>query len=57
MTTFYTVLEISALLTSIILPLSGPKTKKKIVAQQLMSSLFVNENGFLEYADKTHQVH
>ena len=48
MATFYLVLEILALLGVIVIPLSGPKKNKNKKANEL-SSLYVNENGFLEY--------
>lgn len=65
MSTFYLILEISALLGVIIFPLTGPKkagTPKKLKKQkQELSNLYVNENGYLEYIDndknRHHHVH
>jgi len=57
MTTFYTVLEIAALLGVILIPLSGPK-KKKINKVNELSNISVNEAGYLEYIsdhDEDHQ--
>ena len=50
MTTFYTVIEVLALLACIIIPLAGPRTtaKKKPAAREL-SDIAVNENGYLEH--------
>jgi len=49
MTTFYTVLEIAALLGVILIPLSGPKKNKKITNVNELSNICVNEAGGLEY--------
>jgi len=50
MTMFFLALKIGALLGSILLPLTGPKKEKKIRATSpKMSSLYVNEDGCLEY--------
>ena len=65
MSTFYLILEISALLGGIIFPLAGPKKSaapKKLKKQkQELSDLYVNENGYLEYIDndknRHHHVH
>ena len=65
MSTFYLILEISALLGVIIFPLAGPKKargpKKLKKHKPELSNLHVNENGYLEYIrndkDPHHQVH
>jgi hypothetical protein len=60
MTTFYLVLEITALLGVIIFPLSGPKNiKAKIKAKRKpqLSKLYVNENGYLEYINDDKDQH
>jgi len=50
MTTFYTVIEILALLGCIIIPLAGPrKTDKKKPAAPELSGIAVNANGYLEH--------
>jgi hypothetical protein len=49
MTTIYLVLEISALLLVIVLPLAGPKKKKeKKVAHIELSEWAIDENGDLQ---------
>ena len=49
MTTLYLVLEISALLLVIILPLQGPKnTKKKKADSRELSEWAIDENGDLQ---------
>ena len=49
MTTLYLVLEISALLLVIVLPLAGPKKKKnKKVAPIEISEWAIDENGNLQ---------
>ena len=49
MTTLYLVLEISALLLVIVLPLAGPKQKKnKKVAPIELSEWAIDENGDLQ---------
>ena len=49
MTTIYLVLEISALLLVIVLPLGGPmKKKKKKVAPVEISEWAIDENGDLQ---------
>lgn len=58
MTTIYTVLEIAALLGVILIPLNGPKKKKKITNVNELSNISVNEAGCLEYIidhDKDHE--
>jgi hypothetical protein len=59
MTTIYTVLEVSALLIVIILPLAGPKKKKETKTTSVeLSDLAVNENGYLEsLSEKDHSDH
>lgn len=56
MTTIYTVLEVSALLIVIVLPLAGPKKKKETKGKPVeLSDLAVNENGYLEsLSEKDH---
>ena len=49
MTAFYIILEISALIAIIIVPLGGPK-KKKSKSPAGLSAILVNENGYLEYS-------
>ena len=50
MTTFYTVIEVLALLGCMIIPLGGPrKTGKKKPAMPELSDIAVNENGRLEH--------
>jgi hypothetical protein len=49
MTTVYLVLEISALLLVIVLPLAGPKKKKsKGIAPTELSEWAIDENGNLQ---------
>ena len=48
MTFLYILLKVSALLAIIIIPLIGPK-KKKEAAVKVLSSLAVNERGYLEH--------
>jgi hypothetical protein len=53
MATFYLVLEITALLGVIIFPIAGPKVKAKTKNKRPeLSNLYVNENGYLEYAQR-----
>ncbi len=48
MTILYIILKVSALLAIIIIPLIGPKKKKRAVVK-VLSSLAVNERGYLEH--------
>ncbi|MGZ3751064.1 MAG: hypothetical protein ACXVB0_24670 [Mucilaginibacter sp.] len=59
MTTIYLVLEISALLMVIIIPLRGPKKQKnKKVTPAEISEWAINENGALEnYVKAEHDHH
>jgi len=62
MTTFYTALEVSALIITILLPLAGPKlkakTKKPIKVKPLeLSNIHVNEYGYLEYVNDDQKGH
>jgi len=48
MNTIYLILEISALITVIVLPLAGPKKKKtKKITNVEISDWAINENGHL----------
>jgi hypothetical protein len=50
MTTFYTVIEVLALLACIIIPLAGPrKTAKKKQPARELSDIAVNDKGYLEH--------
>lgn len=49
MTTFYLILEISALLGVIIFPLASSKKVRTNSRKQQLSDLYVNEKGHLEY--------
>ena len=57
MSTFYLVFEICALVTVIVLPLAGPKNTKAKKTGAEKSSLYVNENGLLEYLVKSKDDH
>jgi hypothetical protein len=48
MTATYVILKVGALLAIIIIPLIGPKKKKKIAPVKL-STISVNERGYLEH--------
>jgi len=50
MTTFYTIVEVLALLACIIIPLRGPRqTPKTKQTKPELSNLAVNEKGYLEH--------
>ena len=58
MTTLYLVLEVSALLLVIVLPLAGPKKKKiKKIAPIEISEWAIDENGSLEHYVKEEPDH
>ena len=59
MTTLYLVLEVSALLLVIVLPMAGPKKKKtNKIAPVEISEWAIDENGSLEhYVKQEHDHH
>lgn len=56
MESFYIVLEITALIAVIIIPLAGPK-KKKASPKTEMSMLAVNADGYLEHFKSNPEYH
>ena len=56
MASFYIVLEITALIAVIIIPLAGP-TKKKISPKTEISALAVNADGYLEHFKNSPEYH
>jgi hypothetical protein len=56
MTTIFLIIKVSALLMAMLLPLGGPKTKKKGYIIEL-GNWAVNENGYLENFVKTESGH
>jgi hypothetical protein len=56
MESFYNILEITALIAVVIIPLAGPK-KKKASPKTEISALAVNEDGYLEHFQITPEYH